>query len=269
MRAGRIAVTFDLWQTLILDEPERDEVRSRMRYEGLHKALINLGVHLPLQDLKKGYEESASRLQAIWRRNEDIEMLEQIRIIMELASKPPIPIPTEPGAVESLEQAYVDSLFTFPPKLNPEALEVLQTIRGWGLKIGLISNTGRSPGAALRQLLENYGVLKFFDSTVFSNETGFRKPDRRIYEQAARGLGVELQEIVHIGDDPEADIWGAKQVGVRALLYEPETFDLTRWQPNSLFLVTRRDRRLPDSEINPDRRIGSLKDALNFIESLT
>ena len=269
MTADKVAVTFDLWQTLILDAPERDEVRSRMRYEDLHKALTSLGVQLPLQELKRGYEESAGRLQAIWKRNEDVAMIEQIRMIMELASNRSGTMPTNPSAAETLERAYVDSLFVFPPKLNPGALEILKAIRGRGHKIGLISNTGRSPGEALRKLLESYGVLQFFDATVFSNEVGFRKPDRRIYEQAANGLGVELENIVHIGDDPEADIWGAKQVGMRAILYEPESLDLAQWLPNSLYALTRLDRRLPDSEIKPDGRISSLTDALGLIESLS
>jgi len=263
------AVTFDLWETLIVDAPERDMVRNRMRYEGLHKALGDLGVQLPLEELRRGYEESATRLQAIWRRNEDVSTIEQIKMIIELASRQPGVIPPQLGSARLLEKAYdEDSLFAFPPKLNSDALRTLKGVRGRGRKIGLICNTGRSSGQSLRRLLENYGVMRFFDVAVFSNEVGYRKPDRRIYEQAAKRLGVNLEEVVHIGDDLEADVWGAKQAGMRAVLYEQTLPDLTRWEPNSVFVVARAGRHFSRSNVTPDRRIRSLTEALDFIDTL-
>lgn len=269
MTADKLAVTFDLWQTLILDAPEQDELRSQMRYKDLHKALTSLGVHLSLQELKRGHDESASRLQEIWKRNQDVAVREQIRLIMELASNRPGTMPTEPEAIEKLESAYVHSLSMFPPKLNPGTLDILKALRSRGHKIGLISNTGRSPGEALRRLLENYGVLQFFNATVFSNEVGVRKPDRRIFEEAANGLGVDLEGIVHIGDDPEADIWGAKQLGMRTILYESGSPDLVEWPPNSLYVLTRLDRRIPESEMKPDGQVSSLTEALGLIKSFS
>ena len=45
----------------------------------------------------------------------------------------------------------------------------------------------------------------------------------------------------------------------------PEGF---RNQPTSLFRLARTDRQIPDSEIKPDRKIKSLREAVDFIESL-
>jgi len=266
---SNVCVTFDLWETLIFDEPEGDMTRSRLRYEGLHSVLADLGVQLPLDSLRRAYEDSAPRLQAIWRRNDDLPTIEQIRMIIELASGQPTVIPPYPGSVEMLENAYVDPVFAYPPKLNDEALTTLERLRSRGHKIGLISNTGRTPGKALRRLLEKYGVLHFFDATVFSNEVGFRKPDKRIYEQAANLLRADLRDIVHVGDDPEADYWGAKQSGMRAVLFEGKIPALEKWRPSSLFVLNRMDRHLPDSEIKPDGRVSSLSGALDIIKSLT
>jgi len=264
-----VCVTFDLWETMIIDEPERDMVRSRMRCEGLHGALTDLGVQLPLNDLKRAYEESAPRIQAIWQRNEHVPTLEQIRLIIELASKQPAAIPPYPGSAEMLEKAYVDPLFAIPPRLNKDAVATLEGLRSRAHKIGLISNTGRSPGEALHRLLESYGVLRFFDATVFSDEVRCRKPDRKIFELAADRLGVDLANMVHVGDDPEADIWGAKQAGMRALLFEHKMPDVFKWRPSSLFMLSRADRHMSGSEIMPDRLIESLTEALDFVDSLS
>jgi HAD superfamily hydrolase (TIGR01509 family) len=264
-----VCVTFDLWETLIFDEPERDMMRSRMRYEGLHSALANLGIQVSLEDMKRAYEESAQRLEAVWKRNEDVSTSEQIRLIIELASKEPTVMHPFPGSAEMLEKAYVDPLFTVPPRLNEDALNALRDLRSRVHKIGLISNTGRTPGEALRRLLERYGLLQFFDATVFSDEVRYRKPNRKIFEEAANRLGMNLRDMIHIGDNPRADVWGAKQAGMRALLFEHNMPDISKWQASSLFVITRADRHISDSDVKPDRRIKSLTETLDFIDTFS
>ena len=79
-------VTFDLWETLIFDDPRNDETRGRRRYEGLQSVLADHGVNLESENLRRAYEESASKLQAVWNRNEEVPIIEQIQLIVELAS---------------------------------------------------------------------------------------------------------------------------------------------------------------------------------------
>ncbi len=258
-------VTFDLWETLLIDKPELDEARNRMRYEGLHKALLDSGIEIRLQDLKKGYEQSSFQLQAIWRGNKELSTIEQIQII---TSATGLDFSVNAELARTLERAYVDPIFAVPPELNGDAPATLLEIRGRVRGIGLISNTGRSPGMALRELLRKYGIIESFDATIFSDEASSRKPDRTIFEKAATALGAELSKIVHIGDDPEADVWGAKNAGMKAVLFDypvPEGF---KKRPGSLFALSRSDRRIPDSDIRPDGKINSLKEFPDFIDSL-
>jgi len=266
--ARNVCVTFDLWETLIFDDPEQDMIRSQMRYEGLHHAFADLGIHFQLEDLKTAYEESGTRLGAIWQRNEDVSTIEQIRLIIELASKKPAVIPPFPDS-EMLEKAYVDPLFAIPPKLNKDASAVLEGLRNRTRKIGLVSNTGRAPGEALRRLLESYGLLQFFDATVFSDEVRYRKPNRRIFQEAANRLGTNLTNMIHVGDNPKDDVLGAKQAGMRAVLFEHDMPDVSKWEPNSLYVITRANRRIPVGEVKPDRRIKSLTETLDFVDSLS
>ncbi len=263
-----VCVTFDLWETLLIDQPDLDLTRGHLRCEGLHNALSSLGIDLSLNDLLRGYEESAPRLQAVWRRNEHLPTFDQIRLILEAASGSKVILPKDPRAMDMLHRAYIDPIFQAPPRLNVDAVPTLEGMRNRARKIGLISNTGRTPGTSLRQLMTNLGIMKFFDTTVFSDELGSRKPDRRIFEAAANELETDLTKIIHIGDDPEADVWGAKQAGMTAILFDYDVPEGFRRQPSSLFALARADRRIADSEIKPDARISSLREALKFVDSV-
>ena len=110
-------------------------------------------------------------------------------------------LPDEMELMRRLEEIYVNPVLEFPPELNCDVLETLKGMRSRSLKIGLFCNIGRSSGKILRELLQNFQVLDFFDATIFSDEVGWRKPDRRIFAAAADALGVEISSVVHIGAD--------------------------------------------------------------------
>lgn len=268
MRLRSIAgVTFDLWETLILDDPERDMLRRELRCKGLCSALSNLGIDLEFQDILRGYDESANWFQTFWRRNEDISTVEQIRYIVNVASNNRVLLPHERNAIEELQEAYTAPVFSVLPFLNKHVFSTLEYLHRRAYRIGLISNTGRSPGRTLRRLLDMFGLLRFFDATIFSNEVGWLKPDRRIFMAAVEKLDVEPERILHVGDDPERDVWGAKQAGMKALLLRynvPEDF---KTYPGSLLALGRGTQSIRDSEIQADGQVTSLKEALEFIDS--
>ena len=260
-------VTLDLWETLLVDEPEKDFLRREMRCEGLRQALSRFSAELSMMDLLKGYDESIGFLQESWRRNQDVPTVEQIRYIVNAASKGTVNMPESKRAVEELQEAYTTPVLAIPPVLNSDAFFTLESMRNRAYKLGLISNTGRTHGRVLRKLLDKFGILDHFDATIFSDEVGWLKPDRRIFMAAADELKVEPTDVVHIGDDPERDVWGAKQAGMRAILFDHEVPKGFKEQPGSLFALGRATRSVPDSEIKPDGRISSLREALKTIDS--
>ena len=73
-------------------------------------------------------------------------------------------------------------------------------------RIGLISN-GNS-GSVLGRLPVG------FDFTVFAQECGYAKPDRRIFEFALAADGCAPGEVLHVGDSLEADVLGANNAGI-------------------------------------------------------
>ena len=78
----------------------------------------------------------------------------------------------------------------------------MHTIRAHGLALGVISNTGRTPGRVLRRLLAATGFLPCFDVLAFSDEAVVRKPAAAIFRRVLDQTGVDPAGAVHVGDDP-------------------------------------------------------------------
>ena len=75
-------------------------------------------------------------------------------------------------------------------ELHPQSIELLETLRADGLRIGLVSNAF-DPGEFMREDLAVHGIAGLIDAAVFSSELGVRKPDPRIYRVVLDDLGVE------------------------------------------------------------------------------
>lgn len=59
-----------------------------------------------------------------------------------------------------------------------------------------------------------------FDFWLAADQTGIRKPDPRVFRMAAAAADCRVGDIVHVGDESEADIVGAKRAGARAVLID-------------------------------------------------
>ena len=70
--------------------------------------------------------------------------------------------------------------------------------------------------------LRHSGILDYFDKIHISEEVGWKKPEPEIFWHALREAGVKPAEAVMIGDNPETDIMGALQTGIRAVLFDPD-----------------------------------------------
>lgn len=105
------------------------------------------------------------------------------------------------GAAQ-LAQLYFEIRFE-RIKLYPEVEKSLARI-GLKHRLGLLSNGNTYP--------ERCGLPATFDAVVLGPSYGFEKPDPKAFRTIARKLGVELGEMVHVGDDWD-DIEGANLAG--------------------------------------------------------
>ena len=90
------------------------------------------------------------------------------------------------------------------------SINILSEIRKLGVKTGLITNGRHEVQASKLKLL---GLENSFDNIVISGDYGFSKPDERIFRAAAENLGVEMSEMMYVGDHPKFDVDGSRRAG--------------------------------------------------------
>jgi HAD superfamily hydrolase (TIGR01509 family) len=129
----------------------------------------------------------------------------------------------------ALQRAWVSGASPVEP-----ALRVVDQLKERGVRIGLCSNAPYPP-ALMYEQLDRLGLRRYFDAVLFSSEIGWRKPDPRIFSEVLTRMGLRPSSVWFVGDDWEADIQGAREAGMRALLApaakapEATAVQLSRW----------------------------------------
>ncbi len=214
------AVTFDCWGTLLLDSPAADEGYRRQRLSGIEAALAEGGVPVAARDLDRAYAVVVERLGRIWQRGRDIPVSGHVDALLD-AVDPGLPTRLSPGTREAVLEAYAAPALSVPPAVDTGARATLETLGQQGLRLAVVSNIMRTPGTALRIVLDRAGVLRPFSVLTFSDECGIRKPDPEMFLLTLRQLGVAPAEAVHVGDDPVLDVEGAQDAGMRVVHVVP------------------------------------------------
>ena len=215
-------ITFDLWETLIADSPELDSRRTEYRVKNIHSLLSQIQPGIDINTIYSAHEKIWQECSALWGKARDMAFSDQVRLFIGLID---IDILTtlDQSEIQSVSEIYAGAVLQFPPRLIEGAREALTQLSSNGYELGLICNTGRTPGFMLRKLLEDYEILKYFNSALFSDETIIRKPDAAIFEAALRELRADKQQTVHVGDSWENDILGAQAAGIKTVWISPES----------------------------------------------
>ena len=101
-------------------------------------------------------------------------------------------------------------------RVYPDVIPTLEALRAAGLRLGLISNWDER----LPHLLEDLGLMGYFDAVEFSSGCGCEKPHPRIFERCLKRLGVPPARALHLGASALEDVEGALALGMRALHIE-------------------------------------------------
>jgi putative hydrolase of the HAD superfamily len=100
--------------------------------------------------------------------------------------------------------------------LYEDTLPVLDELRSYGLKLALVSNTGRD----LEAFVSHHRLD--VDAAIGSRAHGRTKPHETIFRAALDLLGVEPSDAAMVGDSIEDDVEGARLLGMRAFLLDRE-----------------------------------------------
>ena len=202
------AIGFDLFNTLItIDSTALPEAEGR-----LASSLSASGLCVDPESFLDSHRRSARRfLEAT--RADGRETHNRFWICAALREAGHDIDPEDPRIAEAVE-AYFSS-FVEHCRVVPGTAGMLRCLSAH-FPIGLLSNFTHGPAA--REILAATGLEACFTAVVISGEVGFRKPHRLVFDRLVEGLGAAHGGTVYVGDDPEPDIAGALDAGLRPIL---------------------------------------------------
>ena len=135
-------------------------------------------------------------------------------------------------------------------QLSETAKNILNMCRKRGIVTGVITN---GPSDHQWKKVETLGVRAWVpkEAIFVSDDVGAAKPDRKIFDFAAKKLGLDPQKTCFVGDSFDNDIRGAKMAGWQAI-----------WLNRRKSLVTAVD-------LQPDYYVENEETLLEILESLT
>jgi glucose-1-phosphatase len=101
-------------------------------------------------------------------------------------------------------------------EVNNDVVKIVREVRDKGYKTLICTNNFP---ARIKGLDKRFDLLADFDASVFSYEIGATKPSTKIFQTLVDRSGVNAEEIV-FADDNDANLAGAKEVGIQAFFYE-------------------------------------------------
>jgi putative hydrolase of the HAD superfamily len=186
----------------------------------LHKALTGTGFETGWAEFMEAYTQAHEKYRVV--RYEQLREVTNAVWVCEALNSLGCTVSPEDSrikvALNVFFQRYVESL-----ELRPYTKKLLRRIKEH-CKLGLVSNFTYAP--VVYASLRNLGINQFFNAVLVSDENGWRKPHKRIFQDALRKLQVKAEEAVFIGDSPLEDIKGAQAAGMKTVFVLSQFFSL-------------------------------------------
>jgi len=204
-RIAAAAVGFDLGETLYHYAGAPLSWLERGR-PAIDKVVIACGIDRSKADVAAAHTKVASYSDYLRRRIEKVSAADLLADALARIGG---------GAATRLETGVDASLSYIRRSLRayPDAAETLRTLRDAGFGVGALSNVPFGmPRRTIHRDLARSGLAPYLDGFVTSVDVGLRKPHRATFEWLAATLGVELEELVYVGNLP-TDVTGARACG--------------------------------------------------------
>lgn len=240
-------VFFDLGYTLINFEGDFYQILSNS-YLALSNSLVQSGIHIDPQDFSLKFSQTLSE----YYRTREIDLIErpvESYLNQTLGYFGFTSLPDEIIQKALTDMYQLSESFWH---LEPDALDMLNTLKSNGYRLGLITNAANAPDA--NRLIDKHQLRGFFDAVLISAEEKIRKPDIRIYTRALQRLEISPNQAAMVGDTLTADILGAQNSGLYGIWIKRHAD-----HPKNQSLLT---------TIQPDAIINSLAELPDVLQTL-
>ena len=206
------AVFFDWFNTLARYEPPREELHSKL--------LSEFGVTVSPRDLMPGLLAAdrfyfTDAVRSPWQKRPAEEQaklyLRYSEIMFGTAG-----ITMEKELLSQVIRRWPELQRQMRFNLFDDVLATLDLLKGDRLILGLLTNATRE-AVAVREKL---GLGPYLSFAVTSEEAGVEKPEPGIFLLALERAGVKASEAVHVGDQYEIDVAGARGAGIKPIMID-------------------------------------------------
>ena len=122
--------------------------------------------------------------------------------------------------IKKLSHDYIDCLTDFN-NLIPGAIEILEYLDN-KYNMHVITNGFKE---VQKKKLEESTITRYFKTITISEEVGYKKPNPIIFNYALEKANAINTSSLMIGDSYQADILGAINVGINAILFNYHNID--------------------------------------------
>jgi putative hydrolase of the HAD superfamily len=203
------AVLFDMFDTLMLIEKNHAFYSPSLKKA--HKFLVKNGIKVRFTDFRDAYIKARDALYV--EADANLEEPHFNARISNALGRLGFSVNTSSGIVAGATNAFCEGFMEYV-RIDEHAAEVLRKLQS-KYKLGIVSNFA-IPECVVK-LLETHGLDKVFNVVVVSAAVNKRKPSPEIFKQALEKLSVDATETVFVGDTVDADIKGAKDMGMKTI----------------------------------------------------
>ena len=169
--------------------------------------------HFPRADAAEVASAILAAENAFWRQCETAHRSATLGHVFARAGVTP-----HPDLLDTYFRAWEPHTYT-----DPDVAPLLRTLRGRGIKVGVLSNT-MWPRELHERVFTRDEVLGLIDGAVYSSEIPWTKPHPEAFLAAMAAVGMsDPTACVFVGDRPYDDIFGAKSLGMRTVLIPNST----------------------------------------------
>ena len=218
------AVLFDMFDTIMMIRKNHDFYSPTLMRT--YRFLNKKGIDVSFDTFEKAYVKTRDELYA----KVDADLGEphfNVRVSETLKSLE-YNYDVSSSLVTEATSEFCEEFMTFV-YLDQDAKTVLQALHR-KYKIGIVSNFAIPE--CIDKLLKTHGLDELLSVVVVSAVVNKRKPSQEIFENALKALDVSAEETVFVGDTLDADVEGAKGVGMRAVYIERRIQDAGRYKPD-------------------------------------